>query len=155
MLALFEALVRSRRVKSTPEPSSESVAQRMRNTAQRDTTAELALRRELHRRGFRYRVDRAIPGVTRGRPDLVFPTEKVAVFVDGCFWHSCPEHATIPTENRDWWITKLQANVDRDRRHDEELIGSGWLVLRFWEHDDPLASAAQVGASLIRRRASE
>ena len=124
----------------------------MRNTAQRDTPAELALRRELHRRGFRYRVNTPLPEVTRGRPDLVFPTEKVAVFVDGCFWHSCPEHATTPKRNRNWWVQKLAANVERDRRHDEELREGGWKVIRLWEHEVPTAAADQVAEAVIAAR---
>jgi DNA mismatch endonuclease (patch repair protein) len=121
----------------------------MKNTAQRDTPAELALRRELHRRGFRYRVDKSIPGVTRSRPDIVFVTERVAVFVDGCFWHSCPDHATVPKENGKWWIAKLSANVERDRRHDRELLDAGWNVLRIWEHEDPLEAAELVERAVL------
>lgn len=137
-----------------PAASSDVVARRMQNTAQRDTPAEMELRRELHRRGFRYRVDTSIPGVTRGRPDLVFLSEKVAVFVDGCFWHSCPEHATVPKENREWWVEKLEGNVERDRRHDRELTETGWAVLRFWEHEDLLEAADQVERAVKSKRAS-
>ena len=139
-------------VSERPAASSDAVARRMQNTAQRDTPAEMKPRRELHRRGFRYRVDTAIPGVTRGRPDLVFPTEKVAVFVDGCFWHSCPEHATVPKENREWWVEKLLGNVERDRRHDCELRGAGWAVLRFWEHEGPIEAVDSVTLVLENRR---
>lgn len=116
----------------------------METTRQKDTPAEMALRRELHRRGLRYRVDLAILGVTRAHPDIVFTKRKVAVFVDGCFWHSCPEHATTPKSNEQWWTDKLAANVERDRRHDRELTEAGWQVLRFWEHEDPLIAADRV-----------
>jgi len=137
-----------------PAASSDSVLRRMQNTAQRDTPPEMELRRELHRRGFRYRVDRSIPGVTRGRPDIVFPSERVAVFVDGCFWHSCPEHSTVPRQNRRWWATKLKVNVERDRRHDRELRKAGWMVLRYWEHEDPISAADQVGSAVLAARNS-
>jgi len=112
----------------------------------------MELRRELYRRGFRYRVDVSVPGVTRGRPDLLFPTEKAAVFVDGCFWHSCPIHGTAPKTNGQWWQEKLAANMERDRRHDRELTESGWLVLRFWEHEDASDAADVVVRSLESRR---
>jgi DNA mismatch endonuclease, patch repair protein len=138
-----------------PAASSDAVARRMRNTAQRDTPAELGLRRELHRRGYRYRVDVLVAGVTRGRPDLVFSRERVAVFVDGCFWHCCPDHSTVPTANRDWWVDKLRANVERDGRHTQDLTEAGWLVLRFWEHEDPIRAADEVEAALIRGRSEE
>lgn len=135
-----------------PVPSSELVRLRMQNTKQRDTPREMALRQALHARGLRYRVDRPIPGVTRGRPDLLFPTEKVAVFVDGCFWHSCPEHSTVPRSNKAWWVAKLEANVERDRRHTEELRSAGWEVIRFWEHEDMSKAAADVQATVYSRR---
>lgn len=134
-----------------PAASSEKVTKRMRRTKRRDTPAEVALRKELFRRGLRYRVDVSIPGVTRSRPDIVFPARKVAVFVDGCFWHSCPQHGTWPKANREWWEAKLGANVERDRRHDAELEAAGWAVLRFWEHDDPIESATRIESVLIER----
>ena len=124
----------------------------MENTRRRDTPVELEIRRILHGRGLRYRVDCPVAGVTRARPDLVFPTEKVAVFVDGCFWHSCPVHGSQPVANADWWRAKLAANVERDRRHDRELRDAGWVVLRFWEHDDPTKAADEIEATVRRRR---
>ena len=135
-----------------PPASSEGVRQRMANTRQRDTPAEMGLRRELHRRGFRYRVDLPVPGVSRARPDIVFPRQKVAVFVDGCFWHSCPEHGTMPKKNREWWQAKLAANVERDRRHDEDLEAAGWTVVRVWEHEDVHEAADRVVRELERLR---
>jgi len=115
----------------------------------RDTKPEIALRRELHRRGLRYFVDRApIKGVRR-RADLVFPRRKVAVFVDGCFWHSCPQHATFPKNNAQWWTDKLAANVVRDRDTDARLAEQGWTVIRVWEHEDPLVAAERVQKALL------
>src|SRR3546814_14683453 len=101
----------------------------------RDTKPEIALRRELHRRGLRYFVDRApIKGVRR-RADLVFPRRQVAVFVDGCFWHSCQQHATFTQHNAQWWTDKLAANVVRDRHTDERLDAKGWTVVRLRDHE--------------------
>ncbi len=137
---------------NTPPASSDAVRHRMQSTGQRDTAAERSIRKELHRRGYRYRVDRSVPGVTRSRPDVVFPSEKVAVFVDGCFWHSCPQHATLPKQNREWWVEKLKSNVQRDRRHDEELRRAGWVVLRFWEHVDASEAASYVIQAIERVR---
>lgn len=121
---------------STPAPSSPGARATMRANRRRDTGPELALRRELHRRGMRYRVDLAPVTGLRCRPDVVFTRTRVAVFVDGCFWHSCPLHATSPKANGRWWQDKLEANVRRDRRNDDELRAAGWTVLRVWEHED-------------------
>ncbi len=112
------------------------------------TKPELALRRELHRRGKRFFVDRApIPGMRR-RADIVFPRRKVAVYVDGCFWHSCPEHATFPKNNAEWWAAKLAGNVARDRDTDARLIAAGWTVVRIWEHERPDTAADLVTDAL-------
>ncbi|GHE08385.1 very short patch repair endonuclease [Klenkia taihuensis] len=80
-----------------------------------------------------------MPGLPRRRPDIVFTRQRVTIFVDGCFWHSCPVHATAPKSNSDWWAAKLQRNVVRDRETDDRLRALGWTVLRFWEHEDPIA----------------
>ncbi|MGC0366383.1 DNA mismatch endonuclease (patch repair protein) [Rhodococcus sp. 27YEA15] len=117
---------------------------RMSAQRRRDTKPEIALRRELHRRGLRYFVDRAPVKGIRRRADLVFPRRKVAVFVDGCFWHSCPQHATFPKNNAQWWADKLAANVARDRDTDARLSDQGWSVIRVWEHEDPLVAAQRV-----------
>ncbi len=107
----------------------------MQQQGRRDTAPELALRRELWRRGLRYRVDVA-PIRGRRRADVVFTRAKVAVYVDGCFWHRCPLHATTPRSNQEWWTAKLDANVARDRATDEELSAAGWTVVRVWEHEE-------------------
>ncbi|MBY4211674.1 very short patch repair endonuclease [Rhodococcus fascians] len=117
---------------------------RLSKQRRRDTKPEVALRRELHRRGLRYYVDRAPLKGMRRRADLVFPRRKVAVYVDGCFWHSCPVHATKPRNNAQWWADKLAANVDRDRDTDTRLIEEGWRVVRIWEHEDPVVAAQRV-----------
>jgi DNA mismatch endonuclease (patch repair protein) len=134
-----------------PHASTPETRRRMQNTRRRDTPAELALRRELHRRGLRYRVDFApLPGVRR-RADIVFPRARVAVFVDGCFWHSCPQHGTRPRENARWWTEKLEQNRMRDADTNRELDEAGWLVLRFWEHEDAVATAATVLEAVAAR----
>jgi DNA mismatch endonuclease (patch repair protein) len=96
-------------------------------------------------------VDRALPGMPRRRADMLFPGVRVAVFVDGCFWHSCPQHASVPRANQQWWIDKLRRNVDRDRETDARLEALGWTVLRFWEHEDP-ARAVDVVETTVRAR---
>lgn len=118
----------------------------MSRLGRRDTAPERAIRSELHRRGLRFRVDRAVLSHVKTRPDVVFPTQRVAVFVDGCFWHSCPEHASWPKANADWWRRKLEATEQRDRLTDAALRDAGWLVIRIWEHE-----AAVEAADLIER----
>ena len=120
----------------------------MQNTRRRDTGFEMAVRRAVHARGLRFRVDRTIPDAGRARPDLQFSRARVAVFLDGCFWHSCPEHGTMPKRNADWWKAKIRANVERDRRHDREIEAVGWTVLRYWEHEDPRLVADRIEAAV-------
>jgi DNA mismatch endonuclease (patch repair protein) len=117
----------------------------------RDTDAELALRSELHRRGFRFRVDFKIPGLRR-RTDVAFTRERVAVMVDGCFWHGCPEHGTWPKNNAEWWREKLKTNQRRDRDTDARLGEAGWAVVRVWEHEQPHAAADRVAGAVLGRR---
>jgi DNA mismatch endonuclease (patch repair protein) len=114
-----------------------------------DTKPELALRRALHRRGLRYRKDYRIdlPG-HRVRADIVFTRARLAVFVDGCFWHRCPVHGTDPKSNAAYWAPKLRANVLRDLRTDAALAASGWSVVRVWEHEDPDDAAERVGRAI-------
>ncbi len=124
-----------------PAPSSPSASAVMRANRGRDTAPELALRRELHRRGLRYRVDTAPLRGLRCRADLVFPGRHIAVFVDGCFWHGCAGHPSWPRANGDWWRRKIEANAARDRRNDAVLAAGGWTVVRIWEHE-PVGEAA-------------
>lgn len=121
----------------------------MKAQRRRDTAPELALRRELWSRGLRYRVDHKVVG-TRRRVDVVFTRARVAVFIDGCFWHRCPIHSTLPKANAAWWLAKLDANVERDRRTDRDLEMAGWVVVRVWEHEDPVVAADRI-ESVVRR----
>jgi DNA mismatch endonuclease (patch repair protein) len=112
----------------------------------------MAVRREVHSRSLRYRCDlRFKVGDLAVRPDLVFPRRRVAVFVDGCFWHACEIHSSRPAINVDYWSPKLQGNVDRDRRQDEALRVAGWIVVRAWEHDDPVSVADRVETAVLSR----
>lgn len=132
-----------------PKPSSVEARNRMRANRSRDTKPETALRSLLHRRGLRFRVDVSpIPGVRR-RADLVFPRLRVAVFVDGCFWHGCPEHATWPKANADFWREKIETNRRRDEDTNQKFMEAGWMVLRVWEHED-IEEAAQRIERVIR-----
>ncbi|GAA4520449.1 very short patch repair endonuclease [Brachybacterium paraconglomeratum] len=122
----------------------------MSRQRRRDTVPEVALRRELHARGLRFRVDHPLPDMPRRRADVVFTRVRLAVFVDGCFWHDCPEHGTRPKTRASWWEAKLRKNVDRDRDTDTRLLEAGWTVLRVWEHESPVSSAAKVEATYLR-----
>jgi DNA mismatch endonuclease (patch repair protein) len=122
----------------------------MSRARRRDTRPEVLIRREAHRRGLRYRVDAAIPGLPKRRADMTFGGVRVVVFVDGCFWHSCPQHESIPRANREWWLAKLRRNTERDRETDAHLEGLGWTVLRFWEHEEPVG-AVDVIERAVRR----
>lgn len=132
-------------------PVSPETSARMKRVRRRDTKAEILLRRVLHRRGLRYFVDRAPIKGLRSRADLLFPRARLAVFVDGCFWHSCPLHATEPKTNQEWWESKLRANVERDRRTDGALEVAGWAVLRVWEHEAVELAADRVETAVLHR----
>lgn len=119
----------------------------------RDTNPEMAVRRILHEMGLRYRVDRApLPGIRR-RADIVFGPARVAVFIDGCFWHGCPEHGRPRTKaNPEYWSSKIERNRRRDADTDSRLAEAGWAVLRVWEHDDPVVVADLVATTVKERR---
>jgi DNA mismatch endonuclease (patch repair protein) len=123
-----------------PTPKSELVSQQMSRMPRQNTKPELLLRRELHARGLRFRIHAKLPG----RPDVVFTRAKIAVFVDGCFWHGCPEHGMLPKNNREWWRAKIEGNIQRDRAKDKALGLLGWDVMHVWEHEDPEAAAERV-----------
>lgn len=137
---MLQARVTERR-RDTPSPSSPAASAMGRANRPRDTSPELLLRQELHRRGLRYRVHRRPEPAIRTTPDVVFGPARVVVFVDGCFWHRCPDHGVLPKRNGDWWRAKLIANEERDRRNDEALAACGWRVIRIWEHEDPSVAA--------------
>jgi DNA mismatch endonuclease (patch repair protein) len=131
----------------------EGVRRRMSRQARRDTGPELALRRALHRRGLRYRVGVRPIRELRGAADIVFGAVKIAVYVDGCFWHMCPEHGTMPANNAGWWRDKLERNRERDRRTDALLRENGWQAVRVWEHEDPEEAADRVMEAVRAARA--
>ena len=122
----------------------------MAKQRRRDTQPELRLRRALHAAGLRYRVNYPVPGRPRRTIDVAFTRAKLAVFVDGCFWHGCPEHGTQPQANEHWWAEKLSANTRRDRDTDAYLRALGWTVMRMWEHEEPEEMAQEVAANLLR-----
>lgn len=113
----------------------------MRANRRRDTKPELAIRSILHARGLRYRVDSSPMKGIRTRADIVFSKAKIAVFVDGCYWHGCPEHFIMPKTNVDYWSEKIKRNRERDEAADIALAAAGWLSIRVWEHEDPIAAA--------------
>lgn len=141
------------RVVPYPEPVSEAATKIGKANRRTDTKPEIRLRSALHRLGLRFRKDHLVRcGPTRVRPDIVFTRSRVAVFVDGCFWHGCPIHQQVPKRNRDYWVPKLGANVERDRRVDAALTAEGWFVVRIWEHEEVSGAAAQVADHVTVRR---
>lgn len=128
---------------STPEHR----AQMSRRSKRRDTAPELALRSELFKRGLRYYVNRRPIRELRRTADIVYPRMKVAVFVDGCFWHGCPEHSKTPSTNTWYWPDKIAGNVRRDQDTTAQLQKAGWTVIRVWEHEAPEGAAARVMAA--------
>lgn len=145
------------RPRRTPTPKDESIRHRFERTARRDTGPERALRSALHRAGYRFRVDLSPTPALRSRADVLFVRERLAVFVDGCFWHGCPEHGTFPKNNATWWRAKIEANRARDARIEAELRAAGWLVVRIWEHEPVREAAGRVIAAIeeVRGRLRE
>jgi len=140
------------RVPKHPGSTSEAVSARMSVARRRDTAPELAVRRLLHARGLRFRVNYAIPGQRRRTIDIAFTRPRVAVFIDGCFWHGCPEHGTQPQRNSAWWQAKLAANRARDADSDAILRAQGWSVVRVWEHELPDLAAARIAEHVAAAR---
>ncbi|MFD8000615.1 very short patch repair endonuclease [Streptomyces mirabilis] len=126
----------------------------MSRQGSRDTAPEIAVRRLLHRAGLRYRVNVPVPGMPRRTIDIVFGKAKVAIFLDGCFWHGCPVHATHPKANAEWWRAKLDKNMARDRETTDLLRSAGWTVLRFWEHESAEDVARRITAALTSERSA-
>jgi DNA mismatch endonuclease (patch repair protein) len=125
----------------------------MQGNKGRDTRPEKALRSAVHALGLRYRVNARPAPELRRSADLVFTKAKVAVFVDGCFWHGCPEHHRPATKNAEFWRGKIDANRVRDVETDRALVERGWAVVRIWEHDDAVEAAERI-ARLTRTRLS-
>ena len=123
------------------------ITARMSRVRKRDNGPELAVRRRLHAAGLRYRVAYPVPGQRRRTIDIAFTRVRLAVFIDGCFWHSCPEHLQMPRANSAWWVTKLEMNQLRDLSATAQLEGLGWTVLRFWEHEPPDTVARSVAGA--------
>jgi DNA mismatch endonuclease, patch repair protein len=137
-----------------PNPTSATASKVARGNRKRDTKPEVALRSALHRAGLRFRKNVVVrSNDVRVTVDVVFPRQKVLVFVDGCFWHGCETHQRIPATNTAYWVPKLRSNIERDRRVDIHLRQAGWMVERVWEHEDPAEAALRV-AELVRRGAS-
>lgn len=124
----------------------------MKAIRRRDTQPEVAVRRLLHAHGFRYRVDWGLPFDKRRKADIAFPRARVLVFIDGCFWHGCPEHYRAPTTNAPYWARKIQGNLSRDLDTDERLAATGWIVLRFWEHEEPELTVGVIEEAVLRSR---
>lgn len=129
-------------------PSSPETSRRMAMVRQQGTDAEIALRSELYRRGLRYRVGYEVLKKPRRVADVAFPGLKIAVFVDGCFWHGCPEHATWPKRNAEFWRQKIETNRLRDADTNSRLQKIGWTVLRFWEHESPIEATDTVAQAV-------
>jgi DNA mismatch endonuclease (patch repair protein) len=127
-----------------PGSSDEALSQRMSRLKRRDNAPERAVRRLLHAAGLRYRVAWPVPGQRRRTIDIAFTRLRLAVYIDGCFWHGCPEHLHFPKANAGWWVRKIETNRARDQDVTAQLACLGWTVMRFWEHEDPAAVAAQV-----------
>jgi DNA mismatch endonuclease (patch repair protein) len=136
-----------------PNPTSPAVTAAMKGNRRTNTKPEIALRRELHARGLRFRKDllvRTSAGV-RCKVDIVFPRARVAVFIDGCFWHGCPERGNTPRANKSYWGPKLARNRDRDVRASDALAADGWTVIRAWEHEPCTEVAARVSVEAVVR----
>lgn len=132
-----------------PAPSSAAVTAVMRGNRKRDTLPELAIRSALHRDGLRFRKHQRVAGVDRTvEVDVCFPRHRLALFIDGCFWHGCPEHGNIPKTNSAYWAPKLDRNRARDRTVDEALSDAGWLVIRVWEHESAESVVSRVRYTL-------
>lgn len=134
------------------QPSSPDVSRRMARVRQKGTRAEIDLRSALHAKGLRYRLH--VPLLTKPRrvADIVFSGAKVAVFVDGCFWHGCPEHASWPKNNADFWRKKIETNRSRDADTDQRLHALGWTTIRVWEHEDASQAASRIAELVDARR---
>lgn len=144
---------RSPREPAREQPSA-ALSARFSGQARTDTKPELVLRSQLHRRGLRFRVQYRVPGLPRRRVDIAFTRLRIAVLVDGCFWHGCPLHCVIPKANREWWLWKFATNRARDEDTNDRLAELGWTVIRVWEHEVPGEGLAKVSAAVREARKS-
>lgn len=133
-----------------PHTPSPETSRRMARVRQKGTGAELALRKELHRRGLRYRVNFEVLRKPRRVADIAFPSLRIAIFVDGCFWHGCPKHATWPKQNSEFWRNKIETNRARDADTVAKLQAAEWEVLRVWAHESPEDAATAISLLVIR-----
>lgn len=131
-----------------PAAASQLIRKRMQRQRRKDTALEMSVRRKLHAAGVRYRVDVRPEPDLRTRGDIAWRGRRVVVFLDGCFWHRCPEHSTTPKNNSAWWADKIESNVQRDRKTDERLQERGWRVMRFWEHENAADIVERIIAEL-------
>jgi DNA mismatch endonuclease (patch repair protein) len=120
----------------------------MQSNRGKDTALEISIRSGLHKAGLRFRKHRRPMPDLRCVADVVFPRERLAIFIDGCFWHGCPDHATRPASNREWWASKLDRNLERDAQNEARLQEAGWMVLRIWEHEGVAEAVGRVAALL-------
>ena len=135
-------------------PSSAHATATMRANPGRDTGPEVRIRSALHARGLRFRKNLRVTVPTGyARPDVVFPREKLAVFIEGCFWHGCPQHGELPVANRDFWEAKISRTRQRDAEQSRRLIGEGWTVIRVWEHENEADAAERIAAAVVSARA--
>lgn len=135
-------------------PTTPEMSRRMSTQLSKNTRIELQLRSALHARGLRYRIHRRPLQAVRRHADIVFSRAKVAVYVDGCFWHGCPQHATWPRRNAAFWRDKIETNIQRDQETDRSLVEAGWIPVRVWEHD-AVDEAADRIARLVRSRVGQ
>ena len=138
---------------NNPAPSSEVASRRMKSVGHRETAAELKIRRLVHAKGLRYRINYPVLQKPRRTADMAFTTVHVAVLVDGCFWHGCPKHGTSSKSNAKFWREKIEANKTRDIDTNERLKAAGWKVIRFWEHEDPEQAADKIAQAVLKRSA--
>lgn len=139
---------------TNPRPSSPETGKRLARVKQTNKSPEIALRQKLHARGLRYRVQASLLKRPIRTADIVFHAKKIAIFVDGCFWHGCPEHATWPKSNSAFWKDKILTNRARDQDTNRKFEEAGWTVLRVWEHEDPAKAADRI-ETLLNRDAKE
>tara|TARA_Y100001970_G_C14112963_1_gene791942 strand:- start:323 stop:781 length:459 start_codon:yes stop_codon:yes gene_type:complete len=133
-----------------PTPKNIKVSEQMRRMPSKDSLPELKIRKALYAKGVRYRIHRKdLPG----KPDIAVGPAKVAIFVDGCFWHNCPDHGTVPKNNHQWWVEKFKRNRERDLQKDEDLRERDWLPIHVWEHEDPNEATEKI-IKIIRERLS-